>query len=77
MRKVIDLQMKICKTDIANIEVDLQFRDEILKPLMGLQHIHCAAPKYLPKLRSFSQLSCDPHRVLLVILNRTILLWLF
>ena len=54
MRKVIDLQMKIWKTDIANIEVDLQFRDEILKPLMGLQYIQCTAPKYLQELRSRS-----------------------
>ncbi|MGB5618348.1 MAG: ISNCY family transposase, partial [Desulfobacterales bacterium] len=40
MRKVIDLQMEFWKTDIANIEFDLQSRDEIPKLLMGLQYIH-------------------------------------
>ncbi len=44
MRKVIDLQMEFWKTDIANIEFDLQSRDEIPKLLMGLQYIHCTAP---------------------------------
>ena len=43
MRKVIDLQMEFWKTDIANIEFDLQSRDEIPKLLMGLQHIHRTA----------------------------------
>jgi len=40
MRKVIELQMEFWKTDIANIEFDLQSRDEIPKLLMGLQYIH-------------------------------------
>ncbi len=40
MRKVIDLQMEFWKTDIANIEFDLESRDEIPKLLMGLQYIH-------------------------------------
>ena len=44
MRKVIDLQMEFWKTDIANIEFDLQARDEIPKLLMGLQYIHRTAP---------------------------------
>ena len=40
MRKVIDLQMEFWKTDIANIEFDLESRDEIPKLLMGLQYIY-------------------------------------
>jgi len=44
MRKVIDLQMEFWKTDIANIEFDLQSRDEIPKLLMGLQYIHRTTP---------------------------------
>ena len=44
MRKVIDLQMEFWKTDIANIEFDLQSRDEIPKLLMGLQHIYRTEP---------------------------------
>jgi transposase, IS5 family len=40
MRKVIDLQMEFWKKDIANIEFDLQSRDEIPKLLMGIQHIY-------------------------------------
>ena len=40
MRKVIDLQMEFWKKDIADIEFDLESRDEIPKLLMGLQHIH-------------------------------------
>jgi len=32
--------MEFWKTDIANIEFDLQSRDEIPKLLMGLQYIH-------------------------------------
>jgi hypothetical protein len=44
MRKVIDLQMEFWKKDIANIEFDLQSRDEIPKLLMGLQYIHCTVP---------------------------------
>ena len=40
MRKVIDLQMEFWKNDIANIEFDLQSRDEIPKLLMGLQYIY-------------------------------------
>jgi hypothetical protein len=43
MRKVIDLQMEFWKTDIANIEFDLQSRDEIPTLLMGLQYIHRTA----------------------------------
>jgi hypothetical protein len=35
MRKVIDLQMEFWKKDIANIEFDLESRDEIPKLLMG------------------------------------------
>ena len=44
MRKVIDLQMEFWKTDIADIEFDLQSRDEIPKLLIGLQYVHCTAP---------------------------------
>ena len=40
MRKVIDMQMEFWKTDIANIEFDLQSRGEIPKLLRGLQNIH-------------------------------------
>jgi IS5 family transposase len=40
MRKVIDLQMEFWKKDIANIEFDLQSRDEIPKLLMWLQYIY-------------------------------------
>jgi IS5 family transposase len=40
MRKVIDLQMKFWKKDIADINFDLQSRDEIPKLLIGLQHIY-------------------------------------
>jgi len=43
MRKVIELQMEFWKKDIANIEFDLQSRDEIPKLLMGLQHIYHTA----------------------------------
>ena len=35
MQKVIDLQMKFWKKDIADIEFDLKPRDEIPKLLMG------------------------------------------
>ncbi len=44
MRKVIDLQMEFWKKDIANIEFDLESRDEIPKLLMGLQYIYQSAP---------------------------------
>jgi hypothetical protein len=44
MRKVIDLQMEFWKKDIANIEFDLQSRDEIPKLLMGLQYIYSTTP---------------------------------
>ncbi|MGD8947760.1 MAG: ISNCY family transposase [Desulfobacterales bacterium] len=44
MRKVIDLQMEFWKKDIANIELDLQSRDEIPKLLMGLQYIYRTPP---------------------------------
>ena len=40
MRKVIDLQMEFWKKNIADIEFDLQSRDEIPKLLMGLQYIY-------------------------------------
>ena len=40
MRKVVDLQMKFWKKDIADITFDLQSRDEIPKLLIGLQHIY-------------------------------------
>ena len=40
MRKVIDLQMEFWRKDIADIEFDLDSRDEIPKLLMGLQHIY-------------------------------------
>jgi transposase, IS5 family len=40
MRKVIDLQMELWKKDIADIEFDLESRDEIPKLLMGLQYIY-------------------------------------
>ncbi len=41
MRKVIDLQMEFWRKDIADIEFDLDSRDEIPKLLMGLQYIYC------------------------------------
>ena len=44
MRKVIDLQMEFWKTDIANIEFDLESRDEIPKLLLGLQYIYTTPP---------------------------------
>jgi len=40
MRKIIDLQMEFWRKDIADIEFDLESRDEIPKLLMGLQHIY-------------------------------------
>ena len=40
MRKIIDMQMKLFKKGIADIEFDLTSRDEIPKLLMGLQHIY-------------------------------------
>jgi len=40
MRKVIDLQMEFWKKDIADIEFDLQSRDEIPKLMTGLQYIY-------------------------------------
>lgn len=40
MRKVVDMQMSFWETDIADINFDLQSRDEIPKLLMGLQHIY-------------------------------------
>ncbi len=40
MRKIIDMQMKIGETAIANIKFDLRSRDEIPKLLIGLQAIH-------------------------------------
>jgi len=40
MRKVLDLQMEFWRKDIADIEFDLESRDEIPKLLMGLQYIY-------------------------------------
>ena len=40
MRKVIDMQLKIGKMDISDIEFDLRSRDEIPKVLIGIQHIY-------------------------------------
>jgi len=40
MRKVIDLQMEFWKKDIADIQFDLQSRDEIPKLMIGLQFIY-------------------------------------
>ena len=40
MRKVIDLQMEFWRKDLADIEFDLDCRDEIPKLLMGLQYIY-------------------------------------
>ena len=44
MRKVIELQMEFWKKDIADIEFDIQSRDEIPKLLMGLQYIYSTRP---------------------------------
>ena len=44
MRKVINLQMEFWKKDIANIDFDLESRDEIPKLLMGLQYIYSNPP---------------------------------
>jgi len=44
MRKVIDLQMEFWRKDIADIEFDIESRDEIPKLLMGLQYIYCTPP---------------------------------
>jgi hypothetical protein len=41
MRKVIDMQMQIGEVAIADIEFDLQSRDEIPKLLIGLKSIYC------------------------------------
>ena len=41
MRKIIDMQMKIGETAIANIKFDPKSRDEIPKLLRGLQAIYC------------------------------------
>jgi transposase, IS5 family len=41
MRKIIDMQMKIGETGIANIKFDPKSRDEIPKLLRGLQAIYC------------------------------------
>jgi len=56
MRKVIDLQMEFWKKDIANIEFDLQSRDEIPKLLMGLQYIYRTAPI---REKVFEVLKCE------------------
>ena len=44
MRKIIDLQMEFWRKDIADIEFDLESRDEIPKLLMGLQYIYRTGP---------------------------------
>ena len=41
MRKIIDPQMKIREIAIADIQIDLQSRDEIPKVLIGLQKLYC------------------------------------
>ena len=41
MRKIIEPQMKIGETAIANVKFDLRCRDEITKLLLGLQAIYC------------------------------------
>ena len=41
MRRIIDMQMKIGETAIANIKFDPKSRDEIPKLLRGLQSIYC------------------------------------
>ncbi len=40
MRKVLENQYKLGQIDIANVEIDIQSRDEIPKALLGLQHIY-------------------------------------
>jgi hypothetical protein len=40
MRKVIEKQLKIWQTDIANIQIDIDCRDEIPQLLLGLQFIY-------------------------------------
>ncbi len=40
MRKVIENQLKIRQTDIPNIQIDLNCRDEIPQLLLGLQYIY-------------------------------------
>ena len=44
MRKVIKEQLELGESDIANIQFDLQSRDEIPKLLMGLQYIYINEP---------------------------------
>ena len=44
MRKVIKEQLELGESDIANIQFDLQSRDEIPKLLMGLQYIYANEP---------------------------------
>ena len=56
MRKVIDLQMEFWKKDIANIEFDLESRDEIPKLLMGLQYLYRTAPIRKKVFRVLKQL---------------------
>ncbi len=41
MRKVIEPQMGIGEIAIADIQIDLQSRDEIPKVLIGLQELYC------------------------------------
>ena len=62
MRKVIDLQMEFWKTDIANIEFDLQSRDEIPKLLMGLQRIY-STPEIREKIFNILNLFLPKKRV--------------
>ena len=45
MRKVIEPQMKLGESGIADIRFDLRSRDEIPKLLMGLQHIYITPDK--------------------------------
>jgi len=44
MRKIIEPQMKIGEIAIADIQIDLQSRDEIPKVLIGLQKLYCDRP---------------------------------
>lgn len=39
MRKVIEKQLKIGQIDIANLQIDINCRDEISQLLLGLQAI--------------------------------------
>ena len=41
MRTFIHDQLKMGETDIGSIKIDVRSRDEILKLLLGFQHIYC------------------------------------